>query len=259
MKKHPIHQNLSTSFVDLPSLIRHLRDLQFVGSIRVELASYEGEIIFTGSPKLRAREHDRVAGRIAMGEKAFARILQKAREPYGRIHVYQSEGGVPEEEVFIDEMIMAGARQTLSDIGDRFARGYAAANMAIPGDFVGALDEIVRAIDSSLAMSDLNFGVAFANACREHAWEFPFLEPEKNCVRYVAGRLVVQCEEDEAEIIEGVCTSLMTVFARLKNEPRLADALERARRSVQMLVIQNLKLYETLAISRHIAKLLGVE
>jgi hypothetical protein len=110
MKKRLIHQNLSTSFVSLPSMIRHLRDLQFVGIIRVEFASYEGEIIFTGSPKLRAREHDHTAGTVSMGENALIRILNRAREPFGRIHVYQADQK-PEDEVFVHPLIVESARQ----------------------------------------------------------------------------------------------------------------------------------------------------
>ena len=260
MKKHPIHQNLSTSFVDLPSLIRHLRDLQFVGSIRVELASYEGEIIFTGSPKLRAREHDRVAGRIAMGEQAFFRILNKARDPYGRIHVYQSEDGRPDEDVLIDEMILASARQTLFDVGDRIVHHFVNGRVLQEGgDRISLLSELVATVDKSLSMSDLNFSVAFANACREASWQFPFLEPEKGLVRYEAGRLQVSWPDNDCELAEAVCEVLTTVFRRLKSEGRLVEAFESARQSVQMLAIRNLKAYERLALSEQVARLLEIE
>lgn len=114
MKTRPIHQNLSTSFINLPSLIRHLRELQFFGVIRVELASYEGELIFTGSAKLRAREHDRITGLISTGEPALVRILKRAREPFGRIHVYQAENK-PGADVFVHPLILAAARGKIAD------------------------------------------------------------------------------------------------------------------------------------------------
>lgn len=259
MKKHPIHQNLSTSFVDLPSLIRHLRDLQFVGSIRVELSSYEGEIIFTGSPKLRAREHDRVRGRISMGEQAFVRILSRAREPYGRIHVYQSLGGQPDDEVFIDEMILSSARQMLSDVGDRIVHHFANGKVTPKIGIADLLAELVSTVDRSVSMADLNFCVAFANACRELSWEFPFIDPDKQLVRYEAGRLRVEGPDDESELAEAVCKALITVFHRLKNEPRLAAAFETARQGVQMLAIRNLKEYERHGLSEKVSKLLEIE
>lgn len=114
MKKRPIHRNLSTSFINLPSLIRHLRELQFFGVIRVELSSYEGELIFTGSAKLRAREHDRITGLISTGERALIRILKRAREPFGRIHVYQADNR-SDEMVDVDPLILAAARKKIAD------------------------------------------------------------------------------------------------------------------------------------------------
>jgi hypothetical protein len=73
MRGNPIHENLSTAFVDLTALVRHLRGLQFVGSVRLEFASYEAEIFFTPTKRIQAREYDRLAGRIAQGERALER------------------------------------------------------------------------------------------------------------------------------------------------------------------------------------------
>ena len=71
MNRDPIHQNLNTSFVNLGALVRYLRSLQFVGSIRVDFSSYEADIILNGSRAVRAREYDHIAGRISQGEHAF--------------------------------------------------------------------------------------------------------------------------------------------------------------------------------------------
>ncbi|HMJ08797.1 MAG TPA: hypothetical protein VK468_07310, partial [Pyrinomonadaceae bacterium] len=90
MNDRPIHKNLSTSFVDIDALVRHLRDLQFVGRIHIEHSTYEADIIFTPSYRMQAREHDFAARFVSDGEQAFQRILSRAREPHGRIHVYQS-------------------------------------------------------------------------------------------------------------------------------------------------------------------------
>ena len=48
--------------------MRYLRGLQFVGSIRIELSSYEADIIFTSTNKITAREYDHIAGRISHGD-----------------------------------------------------------------------------------------------------------------------------------------------------------------------------------------------
>jgi len=121
MKKYPIHENLNTSFVNLYSLVSFLRNLQFVGSIHVELSSYEADITFTPVNLLIAREHDQIAGRISHGEDALRRILIRAKEPNGRIHVYPAaakSGTDNPEAVYVDETIAAGARHTVSGPGD---------------------------------------------------------------------------------------------------------------------------------------------
>lgn len=89
MKNRPLHENLDTSFVNLSALLRYLRRRQFVGSIRVELSGYEADIVLNSENQLNVREYDRIAGRIAEGEEALQRLLIRAREPGGIIHVYQ--------------------------------------------------------------------------------------------------------------------------------------------------------------------------
>jgi hypothetical protein len=90
MKNRPIHENLDTSFVNLSALLRYLRRRQFDGSVRVELSGYEADITLTADNQITVREYDQIAGRIAEGEQALQRILIRAREPGGIIHVYQN-------------------------------------------------------------------------------------------------------------------------------------------------------------------------
>jgi hypothetical protein len=93
MKYRPIHENLDTSFVNLSALVRYLRRRQFAGKVRVELSGYEADIFLGAANHLRAREHDRIAGRIAEGEEALQRILIRSREPGGIVNVYQEVTG----------------------------------------------------------------------------------------------------------------------------------------------------------------------
>ncbi len=90
MKNHPVHENLDTSFVNLSALVKYLRRRQFVGNVRIELSGYDADIDLTAESQIKAREHDRIAGRISEGEEALQRILIRAREPGGIINVYQT-------------------------------------------------------------------------------------------------------------------------------------------------------------------------
>ena len=88
MNKRPLYENLDTSFVNLSALVKYLRHREFVGSIRVELNNYEADIVLYEQNKIGVREHDRISGRISEGEEAFQRLLIRAREAGGTIHVY---------------------------------------------------------------------------------------------------------------------------------------------------------------------------
>lgn len=113
MKGEPIHKNLSTAFVDLPSLIRYLRDLQFSGIVFVELSSYQAEIIFTSGGRIFAREYDHLIGRIAQGNGAFIRILRRSKEKIGRVSIVRLSSAEIRNYVrkpFIDDRVAAEAR-----------------------------------------------------------------------------------------------------------------------------------------------------
>jgi hypothetical protein len=111
MDKSAIHTNLSTSFVNLGALIRHLRRLQFVGSIKVELTAAEGDIIFARSGRLHVVQYNHVTGDISEGRAALRSLLLRCREPNGRIHVYRSSGREAATDTYIDETIIVRARR----------------------------------------------------------------------------------------------------------------------------------------------------
>ncbi len=97
--------------MDLAALVSHLRRLQFVGSIRVELSSCQADIIFTGRDRLHALLTDHLSGRVTEGEQALRHILFRAKEPNGRIHVFNASGRERNADVFIDEKIVITARK----------------------------------------------------------------------------------------------------------------------------------------------------
>lgn len=90
MKNLPVYENLDTSFVNLAALVRFLRERQFAGNLALQLDGYQAEIVFDGRGGISASEHDRIAGRIAEGDEAYARLLIRARISGGTINVYQT-------------------------------------------------------------------------------------------------------------------------------------------------------------------------
>ena len=102
MNNRPLYENLDTSFVNLSALVRYLRHREFVGQIKIELNNYQAEIVLIKDNKLRVREHDKISGRVAEGEEAFQRILIRAREVGGTIHVYQTATEVAEVQEVVE-------------------------------------------------------------------------------------------------------------------------------------------------------------
>lgn len=111
MKTQPIHRNLSTSFVNLGSLVLHLQNRKFVGRVRVELDSYESEIIFSNSRMVYVRDCDMVTGRTRVGEQAFRETLKRSQEPLGLITVYQADPLLVETGMFVDNTIYESAKR----------------------------------------------------------------------------------------------------------------------------------------------------
>ena len=101
MKTHPLYENLDTSFTNLAALLRHLRECQFVGQVRVKLDGYTAEITLAAGNQMNVKDHDQIAGRIAKGDEALQSLLIRAREPGGAIDVYEfvEEGEVAAQKI----------------------------------------------------------------------------------------------------------------------------------------------------------------
>ena len=98
-----VYGNLDTSFVNLAALIRHLRERQFAGQLRVKFKDYQAEITFAAANQISIEEYDQITGRITEGDKALERLLIRARTPGGVISVYQFvvESEISEPEVSV--------------------------------------------------------------------------------------------------------------------------------------------------------------
>jgi hypothetical protein len=92
--------------------------MQFVGHIRLEMSDYDADISFTPQGRLHAREHDHASGNFSEGDPAFRSILTRAaREPMGRIHVFDGDTGQPVvTEIYVDDLIRHAAYQTIDSV-----------------------------------------------------------------------------------------------------------------------------------------------
>ena len=265
MKKEPIHQNLNTSFVNVGALVRYLRGLQFVGSIRIELSSYEADIVFTNSNSIIAREYDHIAGRISHGKHALQRILIRAKEPHGRIHVYKSSEGTAgrgEGSIFIDKSIVSGARSMAAsrggtrskDPGFKFVTVMSETENAL---VLSALSELLRMIDESLADGKLSFAAAFSNSCKKIASDYPFMSDGEKAIVYENGRIRVASKAESSSIASAVFAALRPIFLRLRGDDKYAELFQRLTRQLRESTAARETEYVRLGLMPHIETLLA--
>lgn len=267
MNKQPIHQNLNTSFVNVGALVRYLRGLQFVGSIRIELSSYEADIIFTTSKTIIAREYDHIAGRISHGPQALQRILIRAKEPHGRIHVYKSMDGSTGAagRIFVDKSIVASAREMAASRGGTRST-YTTHEFLLSGSdgesslILGALSELLRMIDESLAKGKLSFTAAFTIACEAIAADFPFMTASERAIVYEDGEIRVATDAEASSVASAVFAALRPIFIRLRSEQKYDEIFRLMTGKLRESIATRRSEYVRLGLMSHIEELLdGVD
>lgn len=264
MKKEPIHENLNTSFVNVTALVLYLKNLQFVGSIRIELSSYEADIIFTSSRTIQAREYDHIAGLISTGSEALKRILVRATEPHGRVHVYRAvEGyaGKDDGKVFIDRNIVRKAREMAANTGGKRAT-RAHYEFVMNGEdgenalVLGALSELLREIDEILTKGKLSFAAAFGLACDAIAPNYPFMSADGRALRYKNGEIKLNASADGASIASAVFAALRPIFGRLRREKKYEPLFRILTERLREMSSERRNEYIRLSLMPHIEELI---
>lgn len=283
MSTYPIHKNLNTSFVDLSALVRHLRGLQFAGSIHIELSSYEAEIELAADGTVQAREQDHLAGRISFGDDALRRIMIRSREPGGVINVYRSENGAGRSEIFIDEAIVAHARKMAAGPIEKLAAkpkcgsegtfsSRAAADAPIPKpneslraedlqswtELLSLLTELMQTIEGALAKGNIDFAEAFRNASGFASFDHPFLDPDTDVFSYEDGFLKIRQRIPAAELINGVTAALARMVERLREDPYFGSIYHLTAHRIRVLANRRKSQFEQFGLDRELKKMIAI-
>ncbi|MBK9154711.1 MAG: hypothetical protein IPM25_10935 [Chloracidobacterium sp.] len=283
MSTYPIHRNLNTTFVDLSALVRHLRGLQFAGSIDIELGNYEAEIELSSDGSITAREQDHIAGRISFGEDALGRIMIRSREPGGVINVYRSDNNKGGPEVFIDEVIAAHARRTAAPhiakltarrkgILETAARDRASGDAPIPKpdhalrnddleswtELLSLVTELMKTIEGALAKGNIDFADAFGNACGFASFDHPFLDPDTDVFSYEDGFLKLRRRIPAPELIAGVTAALARMMERLREDPYFGSTYHLTTHRVRVLVNRHRLQFDRHGLSRELKKMIAI-
>lgn len=280
MNKLPIHKNLNTSFVNLSALVRHLRGLQFVGTIEIELSSYEAEIEFTGDGSIKAREQDHIAGRLSFGEDALRRIMIRAKEACGLIHVYKTQDSDAADLVYVDEMIAAGARKmaataTLEHFNNRtegILPRIQTAEVPIPkpqiafdadnvenwSELVSLLSELMQTVDESLAKGNIDFAQVFRNACGFTSFDHPFLDPDTDVFSYDGGYISLRQKLASRDLVSGITAALARIMQRLREDPCFGNVHHQTMHRLRVLANRRKPQFHMFGLGLELQKITGI-
>ncbi|MGI8789043.1 MAG: hypothetical protein ACR2HG_14980 [Pyrinomonadaceae bacterium] len=299
MKNRLLHENLDTSFVNLSALLKYLRRRQFAGSVRVELAGYEAEIILAGENEMLVREHDRTAGRIAEGEDALQRLLIRARESGGTINVYQAieETAAPtfeKSEIIGAEKFVAGNNEIIAKPPHKngnsklpkietppVEENFAPPNPAkLPFEFTNRVEvrakqtgaspqewqtlvnltaELLAAVDRPLAEASLDFTAAFEKARMEVAGDYPFLHPASDIFDYRDGKIIVRRQINAKLFAASINEVLRRILEKLGRNPKFSNVHRIIRQSILTLIKRRKPLYDKFSITPPLEKIIGAK
>lgn len=275
MKNRPIHENLDTSFVNLSALVKYLRRRHFAGSVRVELSGYEADIVLTAENGLKVREHDQITGRVAEGEEALQRLLIRAREPGGIIHVYQTveETGKPivEKPVAlasppIEKIIEDAPKSNLKlpkfpfELSNRVEAKAKQTHLS-PNEWQSLLDltgELLWTIDKSLAAANLNFSTAFEKARIEISADYPFLSPISGVFDYKNGKISMEEQVSATLFVASINETLRRILEKLGSNQKFADIHRATTNKILALIGTRQPLYDKFSITPQLEKIVGV-
>ncbi|CAN5436747.1 hypothetical protein BH20ACI1_BH20ACI1_32570 [soil metagenome] len=298
MKNRPIHENLDTSFVNLSALVKYLRRRQFVGNVRVELSGYDADIDLTAENQINVREQDRITGRIGEGEEALQRILIRAREPGGIIHVYQkveeTENSVVEKKeqtVKANELnnqktpnppVQNETAKIISSDKPPIAETLPKAGLKLPKfpfeltnrvenkakqseispqewqTLLGLTAEILNTVDKTLAESNLDFPSAFEKARLEISEDYPFLNPASGVFDYKNGKISMDEQISATLFVVSINETLRRIFEKLGNNPKFAEVHRAVMQRIIVLIRQRKPLYDKFSITPELEKIVGV-
>jgi hypothetical protein len=183
-------ESLSTSYVNLAALIRHLRGQNFVGSIQVLVGEYEAEVKLQGLEAPTVLEIDPETRNASKTDGSMERLLVHAREPGGIITVFTSERALEPADPIED-----GANAVL--IADELSPPHFETTPLPPAaevDWIDLLDaggKLVGAVEHAVQGSGADFESSFRASRIELGDDYPFLDPTGNELNYSDKRIVL--------------------------------------------------------------------
>ncbi len=214
-------ETLDTSFVNLGALIRHLRQRNFVGRVKVALEEYEADVFLSGAEEPSIWEKNHATGRGAQGKEAMDRLLVRARDPGGLITIYQgvAEATSVEEPLYGDERTPAAVEiQESPRSGGASAPSDDLAPLAAETDWdelLAASGELISAVERAVQSVNEDFAAHFRSALIAIGDDYPFLDPTAGVFEYTDGKAQLREHPDAGAYISSLTESLRRVVSQL--------------------------------------------
>lgn len=210
--------SLSTSFVNLAALIRHLRNQKFEGSIHVAVEQYEAEVVLSGAGTKTVSEFDPVTRRAAQTEGAMERLLVHAREPGGTITVYEGKpasGGHDEIKSAADSPVGRAEATTTSTSNFQLPPAVPAAEAVDWNDLLDAGGALVGAVERAVQSLGQEFDSNFRAARIALGDDYPFLDPTGNGLTYANQIITLSAQPGSNAFVTGLSECLRRIVNKL--------------------------------------------
>ncbi|MCU1264038.1 MAG: hypothetical protein JWM21_356 [Acidobacteria bacterium] len=230
-------EELSTSYVNLAALIRHLRQQEFMGTLHVIVDQYEAEVRLHGASEPAVAEIDRANGRASESDGAMERLLVHAREPGGRIAVYENREGPKESPA---ESNAGGApvkRKSAAGAGAAFTSAFPASTTTATeenpdemdwADLMDAGGKLIGAVERAVVYLGADFESAFRAARISLGDDYPFLDPTAGGLTY-ADRTITLNDQPAAKVF---VSALSDCLRRVINKLAIGKDSKRFREIV---------------------------
>jgi hypothetical protein len=250
----PIHENLDTAYVILAALLRYLRGREFAGRVHVSLDEYEAEVTLDGASAPRVREINHAAGREAEGDEALQRLLVRAREPGGRISVYENSDGE-----LIEDTASVEPAPSRSSMQRGTEEGSAGTEETAWNELLRLSGDLIAAVERATLSFGADFAAMFRAARLELADDFSFLDPASQRLQYAHGVVRMSVQPPMNTYLSSISETLRRVVDSLASAYRGRSVRERVALELAVLARRRETAIRQFKLMPHLDRIAGTK
>ena len=218
-------ESLSTSYVNLAGLLRFLRQQNFVGTVKVQVETYEAEVEMRGEEPPLVSEIDSNSRRATSTPGALERLMVHAREPGGTIIVLDHHAADDAEP--LQTKGEADMPAVFGEEQDAIADEPAVVQVDW-SDLLDAGGKVIGAVERALGTAGADFESSFRDARIQLGDDYPFIDPTGNGFTYANKRIELR----ESTSANAFVTAVSECLHRVVNKVAAGQESVRLRETV---------------------------